>query len=331
MYISVMFISYIAATFIALLGIGIVLLLLSKGENRSSKQYQTVMSFAVIVFAQCLLYCFFYFRDMIMGEPAVGMPLRLIDYLICGAIFFFWLRVIDILEPHRKNMIRSWAWIIGIFIAAPGMAATAFFMDNYYCFASKSIGNAYSIIEIIYTVLTVLVISKYAFDFVRYSVSRSGKTYVIVVSVVLLFWNIQQISVDTSLYFGVYKSAWLSGVIDSTGIVMFISGLATFLYVFREDFSPLYYAKPAEDTPPDPIEATAQQHGLTVRELEVLKLVYTGLNNPEIAGELFISRNTVKKHLQNIFEKTGTNSRMELIYIINMKNGQNAKNNPPGL
>lgn len=102
MYISIMFISYIAAVFVALLGIGIVLLLISKNENRSSGQYRLAMSFAVIVFAQCGLYTFFYYRDMVMGEYSVALPLRIADYILCGLIFFFWLRVMDSLEEHKK-------------------------------------------------------------------------------------------------------------------------------------------------------------------------------------------------------------------------------------
>ena len=51
MYISVMFLSYMAAAFIAMLGVGILLLLLTKGENRSSGQYRTVIGFALIVLA----------------------------------------------------------------------------------------------------------------------------------------------------------------------------------------------------------------------------------------------------------------------------------------
>ena len=42
---------------------------------------------------------------------------------------------------------------------------------------------------------------------------------------------------------------------------------------------------------------------LTDRELEVLKLVAQGMSNREIAGELYISENTVKNHVRNILEK----------------------------
>ncbi|MFC5907790.1 response regulator [Streptacidiphilus monticola] len=52
---------------------------------------------------------------------------------------------------------------------------------------------------------------------------------------------------------------------------------------------------------------------LTDREMEVLKLVATGLNNKDIARQLFISENTVKNHVRNILEKLQLHSRMEAV------------------
>ena len=51
---------------------------------------------------------------------------------------------------------------------------------------------------------------------------------------------------------------------------------------------------------------------LTDRELEVLRELTGSLTNEEIAEKLNISANTVKRHLQNIMEKTGYESRLEL-------------------
>lgn len=59
---------------------------------------------------------------------------------------------------------------------------------------------------------------------------------------------------------------------------------------------------------------------LTDREMEVLRLVARGMNNRDIAKELFISENTVKNHIRNILEKLQLHSRMEaVVYAVREK------------
>jgi ATP/maltotriose-dependent transcriptional regulator MalT len=50
-------------------------------------------------------------------------------------------------------------------------------------------------------------------------------------------------------------------------------------------------------------------HGLSQRELEVLRLVAAGKSNRQIATTLVISQHTVARHVQNIFAKLGVSSR----------------------
>ena len=66
------------------------------------------------------------------------------------------------------------------------------------------------------------------------------------------------------------------------------------------------------------VEPAATQPGrlpdpLTQRELEIMHLIYKGYSNPEIASELVVTINTVKKHTSNIYGKLGVRSRTQAI------------------
>lgn len=52
-------------------------------------------------------------------------------------------------------------------------------------------------------------------------------------------------------------------------------------------------------------------HPLTRRETEVIAELSKGLYYKEIAGKIFISHETVKKHVKSIYRKMGVRNRME--------------------
>ncbi len=62
-------------------------------------------------------------------------------------------------------------------------------------------------------------------------------------------------------------------------------------------------------------QAAAPQHktyGLTPRELDVVGCIVEGCSNRDIARQFSLSEETVKRHLSNIFDKTGVSTRLEL-------------------
>ena len=66
---------------------------------------------------------------------------------------------------------------------------------------------------------------------------------------------------------------------------------------------------------PAPIfdQEAVEDFGLTPREREVLALMVEGLNNPQIAERLVVSRSTAKAHVSNILSKLGVSNRGEAI------------------
>lgn len=56
------------------------------------------------------------------------------------------------------------------------------------------------------------------------------------------------------------------------------------------------------------------QNNLTPREIQILECLKEGLTNKEIGNKIYISANTVKKHLESIRTKLSAKNRTQAIY-----------------
>ncbi len=71
------------------------------------------------------------------------------------------------------------------------------------------------------------------------------------------------------------------------------------------------YALAKPEQPEEPETPDVLPSGLSVREVEVLKLVAQGMTNAQIAKELYISPRTVNAHMGSVYQKIGSNTRAE--------------------
>jgi DNA-binding NarL/FixJ family response regulator len=67
------------------------------------------------------------------------------------------------------------------------------------------------------------------------------------------------------------------------------------------------------------IKQEPETFGLTSREMEVLELVATAMNYQEIAEKLFVSPRTVRKHIENIYQKLHVHNKLDAVKVA-MKN-----------
>jgi DNA-binding NarL/FixJ family response regulator len=67
----------------------------------------------------------------------------------------------------------------------------------------------------------------------------------------------------------------------------------------------VYTSVAPEESPPDPVEAA----GLTEREVTMLRLLARGLSNKAIGQELWVTEQTVKFHMNNLYRKLGVPNR----------------------
>ncbi|MEX2263113.1 MAG: response regulator transcription factor [Bryobacteraceae bacterium] len=77
------------------------------------------------------------------------------------------------------------------------------------------------------------------------------------------------------------------------------------------------FAAPGPSVPAPSATRDRERSPLSQREREIVALVAQGFKNKEMAEKMFISEQTVKNHLHNIFDKLGVSDRLELaLYAI---------------
>lgn len=70
---------------------------------------------------------------------------------------------------------------------------------------------------------------------------------------------------------------------------------------------------------PETFQENCLHFGLTKTEIQIAGMLYEGLANKDIADKMFISQETVKKHIYNTFRKTGVKNRSALIHTLQQK------------
>lgn len=141
-------------------------------------------------------------------------------------------------------------------------------------------------------------------------------------------WSLSIALVTVALGGGILASPALDDLIKTTvSLTLFVGylvALATVAFA-RGNSRSAASAAPAPEGDPegrdipatDPIDTRCaqlgEQHGLSPRESEVLALLARGRTATYIAGELYVSKETVKVHVRHIYEKLDVHSRTELL------------------
>ena len=327
MYTSFIFIGYIAALVASALCIFMICLVMVQKSYRDNPLFIAIRAFSVITLLLGFLYFVFYYRETVMGAYELNAGVRIVDYILWNLFYLSMLGVMNLMvaQARRKKM-RSIAAVVFIVITVTELLVAALAMDPYYGIANASVRNFFSIASSAFALCYLVLAGSCTYLVFRDAVLKRHKRYALFIFIIVFIWETLQRYVEIGLYFGRFgKSAWDMGVIDLTSFTMCLCAIATMVFVFIEDFSPLYimqnHQEPAvtggeNRAQPEDIDLLAQEHHLTVREREVLALLAENYSNSEIADELVISINTVKKHVKNVYEKLGVTSRVELVFLI---------------
>ena len=109
----------------------------------------------------------------------------------------------------------------------------------------------------------------------------------------------------------------LPGAFDVSAALVALAGVAVlyaYLFLFTDrDMAALSVVIAQSDRFEEACELIARTAKLSKREAEILPLALRGRTAERIAGEFFISKNTVDTHLRRIYAKCGVHTRQELI------------------
>ncbi|NOT06454.1 MAG: response regulator [Anaerolineales bacterium] len=100
----------------------------------------------------------------------------------------------------------------------------------------------------------------------------------------------------------------VSGITETEEIQRVYSEYAISAYIEKQTFDRAAFRRVIEETRLKN-QSSSELNALTDREREVLDLLAQGLTNKEIAEKLFITTNTVKRHLKAVFEKLDVHTR----------------------
>jgi DNA-binding NarL/FixJ family response regulator len=112
----------------------------------------------------------------------------------------------------------------------------------------------------------------------------------------------------TSVRAGGTPAIVVSGIATPERVERAYDEHAIFAFVEKQSFDRRAFLQAVEEARAA-ATATSELDVLTPREREVVELLARGMTNKEIAAELFITTNTVKRHLKSIFEKLDVHTR----------------------
>jgi two-component system, response regulator PdtaR len=112
----------------------------------------------------------------------------------------------------------------------------------------------------------------------------------------------------TAIHTDLIPTIVVSGIIEPEEIQRIYSEYSISAYIEKQAFDRAAFRRLVEETRLTHL-SLSKLNTLTDREREVLNLLAQGLTNKEIAEKLFVTTNTVKRHLKAIFEKLDVHTR----------------------
>lgn len=307
--------TFIYIAVIILGGITLVLTLILNAKERD-KRHRAIFLFISAIFVYMIVdFITYYFLCEISSGNAVFALITLSDTMFC-VLTTVWVYMLAVLIRIEDKIRMRWIVCLSAvyLVASQALSISLGRYDTYVIYVKNGLGKTvlqslnftYELfIMAVGVVFIVFLLKKY-----QKGAVRNVNLIMVLLLIIYMIWTAYW---DYSTWYETEDNLLEVYAVDPLILMYAIFNVAIIYYFYRKD--PLKLGE-SQIAPEDAIEIIAARYELSGREKEVLGLINRGLSNPQIAGELSISENTVKRHVNNIFRKTETQSRHEIIFKI---------------
>lgn len=328
---------YIFGTFMSMTGILLYWLMAKKKVLKDTAECVRLRKFMISTFLIGLVSFFTFYDQYIIFLHPTNTAFRILDYLFWVCFIFYWIEYLDSMVDgvylHKIKEVIKYGCLGYIVI---WLFTTSQIWDIDFFIVSLSSKMLFVLLDILFCLLSLFVVVLYIFRGRHQIQSRLSSLYIFAVSFALMVYVVWEFVHYIRLFTGMDRpEAWELNPFNATAFFLFFTNLVTLIYVYHNDFAASFLTEQAIEADreiqgpaecavlEDTLSTTecaapdiALKHNLTPREKEVMEFVRKGFNNAEIAGELYISQNTVKHHIYNLFKKLEVKNRVELICLL---------------
>lgn len=301
--------------YIAVIILGGVTLTLTVILNAKEKtrQHRAILFFISSIFFYMITdFITYYFLGAMSSGRLVFILITLSDTLFCVMVAA-WIYALLSLARTEEVISIKWLVIISVVYLITSQALSIYLgrYGSYAIQVESGIGNIIlQILNASYDLGIIAIGIRFIYILCKKYQKSKGRAINIIMAILLMGYMIWIMYWDYSTWFK--EESNLLEIYAMDPLILMYAILNVFLIYYFYKTDPLEI----NDTSVvhgDAISSIAHQYGLSEREQEVLSLVNKGMSNRQVANELFISENTVKRHMSNIFKKTGTQNRHEVI------------------
>lgn len=213
---------------------------------------------------------------------------------------------------------RNMKWIIGgtIFyqILSQGLSISLGRYDSYSLQVAGGMGKVILLVlSILYSAWIIAVCVLFLVQLQRRYQKSTGRTVNMLLILLLIGYMVWITYWDYNAWYRTEDRLIDIYTMDPLILLYAIFNALLIYYFYKKDPLKLQSSQIA---PEEAVAVISRIYQLSAREQEVLDLVNRGMSNPQIAAELSISENTVKRHVNHLFKKTDTQSRHEILFKI---------------